>query len=58
MELVELLGDPDMNGVFKIAGEVGGVQQVFKVVQTVGGRTKEQVYDISELVLENAEAEG
>lgn len=52
MDLVELVGDPDMNGVFKISGEVGGVQQVFKVVTTVNGVSKTQTFDLSGLVLE------
>lgn len=53
MELVELITDPDKNGVFKISGEVDGVQQVFKVVSTDGTYTKTDVYDISGLVLED-----
>lgn len=50
MDLVEL--DSDMNGVFKISGEVGGVAQVFKVVTTVNGVSKTQTFDLSGLVLE------
>lgn len=55
MELVEVVGDPDMNGVFKVSGEVGGVQQVFKVVTTKGGISKTQIFDLSDLEL-NTEA--
>lgn len=50
MGLVEL--DSDMNGVFKISGEVEGVQQVFKVVTTVNGVAKTQIFDLSGLTLE------
>lgn len=50
MDLVEL--DSDMNGVFKVSGEVGGVPQVFKVVTEVNGMIKTQVFDLSGLVLE------
>ena len=50
MPLVEL--DEDMNGVFKITGEVEGVQQVFKVVTTKDGVTKSQIFDLTGLVLE------
>lgn len=53
MELVELINDPDKNGVFKVSGEVDGVQQVFKIVSTDGTYTKTDVYDISGLVLED-----
>lgn len=52
--LVELVGDPDMNGVFKVTGILNGVQQVFKVVTTVNGIVKIQTFDISGLVLENS----
>ena len=52
--LVELLGDPDMNGVFKI----GSTSQVFKVVTTVGGSTDTQTYNLEELVLEDANSVG
>lgn len=45
--LVELLGDPDMNGVFKITDPS---TQVFKVVSTDGITTNTQVFDLSELV--------
>lgn len=52
--LVELVGDPDQNGVFKVAGELDGVQQVFVVRTTKGSLVKEQVFDISELVLQTS----
>lgn len=44
--LVELLGDPDMNGVFKITDPS---TQVFKVVSTDGIKTNTQVFDLSDL---------
>ena len=44
--------DEDMNAVFKISGEIGGVQQVLKVKTTVDGTTKTQTFDLSGLVLE------
>lgn len=50
MDLVEL--DEDMNGVFKVAGEIGGVEQVLKVVTTVDGVSKTQTFDLSGLTLE------
>lgn len=50
--LVEL--DSDMNGVFKVAGEIGGVAQVFKVVTTVNGVLKTQTFDLSGLTLEES----
>lgn len=55
MDLVEVVGDPDMNGVFKVSGEVNGVQQVFKVVTTKNGVSKTQIFDLSDLDL-NTEA--
>lgn len=55
MPLQEVVGDPDMNGVFKVSGEVDGVQQVFKVVTTKGGISKTQIFDLSDLDL-NTEA--
>lgn len=50
MALVEL--DEDMNGVFKVTGEVGGEQQIFKVVTTKDGVSKTQIFDLTGLVLE------
>ena len=47
--------DEDMDCVFKITGEVGGVQQVFKVVTTKNGISKTQIFDLSDLDL-NTEA--
>lgn len=44
--LVELLGDPDMNGVFKITDKA---TQVFKVVTTDGTKTTTQAFDLSGL---------
>ena len=46
--LVEIINDPDKNGVFKIAD----VDQVFKVVATDGIDTTTTVYDLSGLTLE------
>lgn len=48
--LVELLGDTDMNGVFKITDQ--DVQK-FKVVITDGHVTKTQTFDLSGLVFES-----
>ena len=47
--LVELLGDPDMNGVFKVTDKD---TQVFKVVTTDGTHTKTQTFDLSDLTVE------
>ena len=48
--LVELIGDPDMNGVFKISDKDS---QVFKVVTSDNkGNELVQTYDLSELVCE------
>lgn len=52
MDLVEVIGDPDMNGVFKITGLVDGVQQIFKVVTTKNGIVKTQIFDLTGLTLE------
>lgn len=49
MNLVEL--DADMNGVFKITGEINGTQQVLKVVTTKNGVSKTQTFDLSGLTL-------
>lgn len=48
--LVEL--DSDMNAVFKVAGEIGGKQQVLVVKTTVGDIVKTQVFDLTGLTLE------
>lgn len=45
--------DPDMNCVFKVAGEIEGEPQVLKVVTTKGGIVKTQTFDLSGLVLED-----
>ena len=47
--LVEILTDPDKNGVFKITNKN---TQKFKVVTTDGTNTVTSVYDLSGLVLE------
>ena len=49
--LVELLGDPDMNGVFKITSKE---LQKFKVVSSNSGTSTVQEFDLSELTLQNA----
>ena len=46
--LVELLGDPDMDGGFKVTDKNS---QKFVVMSTVGGFTSRQVYDLTELEL-------
>ena len=48
--LVELLGDPDMNGVFKITDKD---TQKFRVVITDGHLTKTTDYDLSDLTCED-----
>lgn len=45
--LVELINDPDKNGVFKISSNT----QKFKVVATNGTATRTDTYDLSELTL-------
>lgn len=47
--LVEILTDPDKNGVFKVTDKAA---QKFVVVSTVNGFTNKQVFDLSELVCE------
>lgn len=47
--LVELLGDPDMNGVFKVTDKT---TQVFRVVITDGHLTKTTDYKLNDLTLE------
>ena len=47
--LVELLGDPDMNGIFKITNKD---DQKFRVVTTDGTHTLTQSFDLSGLILE------
>lgn len=49
MGYVEL--DSDMDCVFKVAGEIGGVPQVLKVKTTKNGVVKVQTYDLSGLTL-------
>lgn len=46
--LVELLGDPDLNGVFKITDKTA---QKFVIEQTDGVFTKRQEFDLSDLTL-------
>lgn len=47
--LVELLGDPDMNGVFKVTDKA---EQVFRAVTTDGTQTKTIDFDLSGLVMD------
>lgn len=47
--LVEIINDPDKNGVFKVTDTN---TQVFKVVSTDGTNTRTQVLDLSGLTLE------
>lgn len=49
--LVELLGDPDMNGVFKITDKD---TQKFVVEKSDGHKTTRQVYDLSGLTCEES----
>lgn len=50
MGLVELINDPDKNGVFKITDKNA---QCFKVVSTKGTQTKTDTYYLSSLTLED-----
>ena len=50
--LVEIINDPEKNGVFKVTDKDN---QVFKVVQTDGTRTRIKTYDLSGLELETNE---
>lgn len=50
--LVELLGDPDMNGVFKITNKA---TQKFKIVTTNGTKTTTQTFDLSGLTVEGGD---
>lgn len=47
--LVEIINDPDLNGVFKITDKA---TQKFKVVTTDGTHTKTDIYNLSGLVCE------
>lgn len=49
MGLVAL--DPDMDAVFKVAGSIGDVPQILKVVTTKGDTQKIQTFDLSGLEL-------
>ena len=53
--LVEIINDPDKNGIVKIGDDV---TQKFVILQTKGTTKKKQVYDLSGLVLAEPEAEG
>ena len=49
--LVEILTDPDKNGVFKVTDKT---KQKFVVESTVGSFTNRQEFDLSELVCNNS----
>ena len=51
--LVEIINDPDKNGVFKITDKD---TQKFKIVSTDGTDTLIQTYDLSQLICEEAGA--
>lgn len=48
--LVEVLNDPDKNGVFKVTNKDN---QVFKVVATDGTYTRTETYSLADLVCED-----
>ena len=52
--LVDIIDDPDKNGVFKVTDKN---IQIFKIVQTDGTHTKTQAWNLKDLVLEE-EGEG
>lgn len=49
----ELIEDPDKNAVMKIAGQIDGVPQRFKIVLKKGTKETTTIYDLSGLVLED-----
>lgn len=49
--LQEIIGDPDMNGIFKVTDKD---TQKFVVVQTAPGYKKTQVFDLSGLTIEDS----
>lgn len=49
--LVEIINDPDKNGVFKVSDKA---QQLFTVVSTNGTQTRTKAYSLADLVLEEA----
>ena len=49
--LVEIIDDPDKNGVFKVTDKD---TQKFVVIQSDGVFSKKQVYDLSELTVEDS----
>lgn len=53
--LVEIINDPDKNGICKIGDDV---TQKFVILQKKGTQTKKQAFDLSGLVLAEPEAEG
>lgn len=53
--LVEIIDDPDKNGIVKIGDDV---TQKFIIEQTKGSQKKRQVFDLSGLELEEPEGEG
>ena len=53
--LVEIIEDPDKNGICKVTDKA---QQLFTIVSTKGGVTKTKAYNLTDLVLEEPAAEG
>lgn len=53
--LVEIINDPDKNGIVKIGDDV---TQKFVILQTKGKQTKKQVFNLSGLELAEPDAEG
>lgn len=53
--LVEIIEDPDKNGIVKIGNDV---TQKFVILAKKGTQTKKQVFDLSGLDFEEPEAEG
>ena len=50
--LVEIIEDPDKNGIVKVTDKA---QQLFTIVSTKGGVTKTKAYSLADLVLETGE---
>lgn len=56
MDLVEIIGDPDMNGVFRVTNVA---TQVFRVVTSDGTNSKTENYTLTGLTLaSNQQGEG
>lgn len=50
-DMVELMGDPDMNGIFKVTDKKN---QVLKVIVSDGTRSTIQIFDLSKLTCQSA----